>query len=63
MILPPPAREDFDFQGDIHVDVENKGFSRSEMQTLAGAPPGSQAGAKGVDDWWKSVGDWTARQK
>lgn len=56
MILPPPAREDFDFKGDIQVDVENKGFSPAEMQTLAGAPPaGAQAGAKGVHDWWNSV--------
>jgi hypothetical protein len=54
MILPPPAKEDFDFQGDIQIDVENKGFTESELETLAGAQP--PAFAKGlVGDWWKSL--------
>ena len=53
MILPPPAKEDFDFHGEIEVDVENKGFTPSEIETLAGAPPVEfqSKGEKGINNW------------
>src|SRR5262245_54505790 len=54
MILQPPSRQDFDFQGDIRVDVENKGFTEQEIQKLAGPAPAGQ-GEKGIGDWWKRI--------
>jgi hypothetical protein len=57
MILPPPAKEDFDFHGEIEVDVENKGFTPSEIKTLAGVPPVEfrVKGARGFSDWVNKI--------
>jgi hypothetical protein len=57
MILQPPAKEDFDFQGDIEVDVKNKGFTTEEMKKLVGATPSEfrVQGEKGISDWLDKV--------
>jgi hypothetical protein len=56
MLLQPPAKQDFDFQGNIQIDIENKGFTPNEIQTLAGPQlNGLEAGAKGFSDLWKKV--------
>lgn len=57
MILAPPGKEDFNFQADLQVDTENKGFSVEDMKKLAGAVPAQfqKGGERGVIDWLKSV--------
>jgi hypothetical protein len=62
MILQPPAKEEFDFQNDIRVDTENRGFSPAEMKKLVGPPPPEFAddGAKGIADWLNSI--WSANR-
>jgi len=56
MILQPTTKLDFDFQGEIQVDTENKGFTKEEMGKLAGARPGGmEPGAMGDSDWWDMV--------
>jgi hypothetical protein len=57
MLLQPPAKQDFDFQDDIRVDTENRGFTQQEIQKLAGPPPAEfvAKGEKGLGDWWNMV--------
>lgn len=59
MILQPPAKEDFDFQRDIRVDTENKGFMPEEIQQLAKSHAGE--GEKGGADSWKKL--WGLNRK
>lgn len=57
MILLPPAKQDFKFQNDIHLDTENRGFTPDEIQRLAGPPPAAfvAEGEKGLGEWWNEV--------
>lgn len=56
MILQPPTKQEFDFRDEIRIDTENKGFTREEIERLAGARPGGmEPGAKGAGDWWNHL--------
>lgn len=59
MPLPPPHREDFDFRGPLHVDVENSGFTDDQIAELAGPAPAGTAGpekdVKGITDWLRGI--------
>lgn len=62
MLLQPPRREDFDFRGPPQVDVENSGFTDTEMTELAGPDPvDAYEKDKGIAEWWRGI--WgTGRQ-
>lgn len=54
MIIENPTKLDFDFDEAIEVDIENKGFTREEMEKLAGSQR-AIPGAKGIDDLWNRI--------
>jgi hypothetical protein len=49
MILQPATKQDFDFRGEIQVDIENKGFTKEEMETFA-PPVSMEPGARSLSD-------------
>ena len=54
MILEQPTQQEFNFSGNIEVDIDNKGFTQKEMKTLVGSQR-VLPGAKGIEDWWNRI--------
>ena len=60
MIIHDAAKQDFDFAGDIAVDLGNEGFREEEIEKLANTGAMAKAGIKGETNWWKDV--WRAHR-
>lgn len=54
MILEQPAQSDYDFHDSMKMDVDNKGFTKAEMEILAGSQR-TIPDAKGIDDFWRKI--------